>query len=166
MQWALPEWVVLALVAEEPRHGFAIAALTAEGGPVGRVWQIPRQMIYRSIGRLETAGLLEPRTVESGPGPQRTVYQLTPEGRAAAEDWLRQPVVHVRELRSHLLLKLALLDRRGIESGPLLKRQQEVLEPIVEALATARKQDGFDAVLRAWRYTNAAAALRFVEDLL
>jgi len=39
---SLPEWTVLALLREEPRHGFAIPALTAEHGELGRVWQIPR----------------------------------------------------------------------------------------------------------------------------
>jgi PadR family transcriptional regulator AphA len=167
MDWALPEWTVLALVGEEPRHGFAIASLTAADGPIGRVWQVPRQMIYRSLSRLEAAQLIEPLSVESGPGPQRTVYQLTAAGRATVDDWLEQPVAHVRELRSHLLLKLALLDRRGIAARPLLRRQRAVLEPIVKAVAAERdKQAGFDAVLLAWRHTNATAALQFVEDLI
>jgi DNA-binding PadR family transcriptional regulator len=160
MDWALPEWIVLALVQEEPRHGFAIAALTAADGPIGQVWQIPRQMIYRSLGRLEAAELIEPLAVESGPGPQRTVYRLTATGQAAIDDWLQQPVAHVRDLRSH-----ALLERRGSATQPLLRRQRAVLEPIVESLR-GDKSDGFGAVLQSWRYTNAAAALSFVDGLI
>lgn len=52
MDWALPEWTVLALRREEPRHGFAIATLTAPDGALGRVWQVPRPVIYRALGRL------------------------------------------------------------------------------------------------------------------
>ncbi|MFC0107465.1 PadR family transcriptional regulator [Kibdelosporangium aridum] len=81
MNWALPEWTVLALLREQPRHGFAIAASTAVDGPVGRVWQIARPVIYRALDRLEAAELIRPLTVESGPGPQRTIYELTPRGR-------------------------------------------------------------------------------------
>jgi PadR family transcriptional regulator AphA len=166
VDWALPEWTVLALLREEPRHGFAIAALTAPDGPLGRVWQIPRPMIYRALGRLETAGLITPRTVESGPGPQRTNYGVTDTGRTAVDEWLRQPCEHVRQLRSQLLLKLALLDRRGLDPQPLLLRQRDVLEPIVAAVAADRERhEGFDAVLAAWRHTNATAALRFLTDL-
>jgi PadR family transcriptional regulator AphA len=167
MSWALPEWTVLALLREEPRHGFAIAALTAADGPVGRAWQIPRPMIYRALSRLEAAELIRPVSVESGPGPQRTVYALTRGARAEVDQWLGQPAPHVRLMRSELLVKLALLDRRGLDPSALLTRQREVLEPIVAALAADRaRRDGFDAVLSAWRHTSASAALRFVTDLL
>jgi DNA-binding PadR family transcriptional regulator len=167
MEWALPEWTVLALLREEPRHGFAIAALTAPDGEVGRVWQIPRPMIYRALSRLESAGLISPVTVESGPGPQRTVFALTRGGRTAVDGWLRRPVEHVRELRSHLLTKLALLDRRGIDPGVLLRGQRDVLEPIVVSLKEERDRCvGFNGVLVSWRHTTANAALRFVTDLI
>lgn len=167
MDRALPEWTVLALLREEPRHGFAIAALTASNGALGRVWQIPRPMIYRALGRLESARLISPVSVESGPGPQRTVYALTTTGDAAVEQWLCEPVEHVRELRSHLLTKLALLDRHGTDPLPLLRSQRNVLAPIVASLEKEReRKKGFDAVLMAWRYNSASAALRFVTDLM
>ena len=54
-------------------------------------------------------------SVEPGLGPQRTIYAATPQGRQAAENWLETPVEHVRDIRSHLLLKLALLDRAGAD---------------------------------------------------
>ncbi|MFL6142468.1 MAG: PadR family transcriptional regulator [Labedaea sp.] len=166
MDWALPEWTVLALLREEPRHGFAIAALTGPAGPLGRVWHIPRPVVYRALGRLETAGLITPSIVESGPGPQRTIYALTGAGRTEVDEWLGQPCEHVRQLRSQLLLKLALLERRGLDPQTLLLRQRDVLEPIVAAVADDReRQEGFDAVLAAWRHTNASAALRFLTDL-
>ena len=38
---------MLAVVDEEPAHGFAVAALTAAGAELGRVWQIPRPVVYR-----------------------------------------------------------------------------------------------------------------------
>ncbi|HWO58765.1 MAG TPA: PadR family transcriptional regulator [Umezawaea sp.] len=164
MKLALPEWTVLALLREEPRHGFAIAALTASAGAVGRVWSVPRPMVYRSLGRLEDAALIAPTTVESGPGPQRTVYALTASGRESVDEWLTQPAEHVRQLRSHLLVKLALLHRRGLDPRDLLRGQRAVLERIVTAIE-ADHGEGFDAVLLSWRHTNATAALRFVDDL-
>src|SRR5215467_6672444 len=80
---SLPEWTVLAVVNERPTHGFAIAQLTAPQGELGRIWHIPRPVIYRAIGRLLDAGLLVPGAVESGRGPQRTLYSVTPAGRGA-----------------------------------------------------------------------------------
>jgi DNA-binding PadR family transcriptional regulator len=167
MNWALPEWIVLALLREQPRHGFAIAACTAVDGHVGRVWHIARPVVYRALDRLVAAELIRPLTVESGPGPQRTVYELAQAGRDAVDEWLREPVGHVRDMRSQLLVKLALLDQRGIDARPLLERQRDVLGPIVQALGKERTaQEGFDRVLAAWRYTNAHSALEFVTGLL
>lgn len=164
MSWALPEWTVLAVLSEGPRHGFAIAALTADGGELGRVWQIPRPVVYRSLGRLEDAGLVAPTVVESGPGPQRTLYAATPEGGAAVRRWLHEPVEHVREIRSQLLMKLALLDRAGADPRDLVRRQRALLEPIAAALA-AERREGFDQVLLAWRHSTAAAALAFLDEI-
>ncbi len=166
MPLALAEWTVLAVIAEQPVHGFAVAALTAPDGELGRVWQIPRPVVYRALGRLVEAELIAAEAVESGPGPQRTRYSASPAGRAAAETWLQTPVDHVRDIRSHLLLKLALLDRRGADPAELLHRQRAALEPIAVAVGTERERSvGFDRVLLAWRQAMANAALGFLDDV-
>jgi DNA-binding PadR family transcriptional regulator len=161
---SVPEWLVLAILGRQSSHGFAIAQLTAHDGELGRVWHIPKAVIYRSIGRLLDAGLIEPEGTEPGLGPQRTVYKARPAGRAAAQRWLHTPVDHVRDIRSQLLLKLALLDRAGDDPADLLRRQREVLEPIARAIETTSVQgSGFDAILLAWRKANALAALGFLD---
>jgi DNA-binding PadR family transcriptional regulator len=161
---SVSEWLVLAILGQQPLHGFAVAQLTAPDGELGRVWQIPKAVIYRSIGRLLEVGLIAPEGTEPGLGPQRTVYAVTPEGRAAAQRWLHTPVEHVRDIRSQLLLKLALLDRAGDDPADLLLAQREVLEPIARALEAKRADcDGFDATLLAWRKATAVAALDFLD---
>lgn len=163
---SLPEWLVLAILSQQPAHGFAVAQLTAPGGELGRIWQIPKAVVYRSIGRLLDAGLIVPEGVEPGLGPQRTVYAATPEGQARAREWLNAPVAHVREIRSHLLLKLALLDRTGTDPAELLRRQRAVLEPIARAIETQQEEcAGFDAVLLAWRLSTVRAALGFLDEI-
>ena len=110
---------------------------------------------------------ISPAAVESGRGPQRTLYTATPEGRQVAAQWLDTPVEHVRDVRSQLLLKLALLDRVGRDPTDLLRRQRAILEPIAEAVRTERPQrKGFDATLLAWRRATAAAAMNFLDDIL
>lgn len=163
---SVPEWLVLAILGQQPAHGFAVAQLTARDGELGRVWHIPKAVIYRSIGRLVEAGLITSEGTEPGLGPQRTLYATTPAGRAAAQRWLHTPVDHVRDIRSQLLLKLALLDRAGDDPSGLLHRQREVLEPIVRAIDASTVDDGgFDATLLAWRKANALAALDFLDRI-
>jgi DNA-binding PadR family transcriptional regulator len=163
---SLAERTVLAVLSERPAHGFAVARLTAPDGELGRIWHIPRPVVYRSIGRLLDAGLLIPAAVESGRGPQRTLYTVTAPGRQATERWLDTPVQHVRDVRSQLLLKLALLDRAGRDPTDLLSRQKIALEPIVAAIRSERAAgQGFDRTLLAWRRASAAAALAFLDDI-
>jgi len=163
---SLAEWTVLALLREQPAHGFAIAQLTAPDGELGRIWRIPRPVVYRSIGRLVEAGFITPESVEPGLGPQRTIYAVTTQGRQEVENWLGTPVEHVRDIRSHLLIKLALLYRAGWDPADLLQRQRAELEPIAQAIEAQRAElEGFDAVLLAWRRATAAAALGFLDDV-
>ena len=161
---SLPEWLVLTIIGQQPAHGFAVAQRTAPGGDLGRIWQIPKAVVYRAIGRLLDAGLIVPEGTEPGLGPQRTVYTVTVGGRAAADRWLRSPVEHVRQIRSELLLKLALLDRAGENPAELLAAQRAVLEPIARAIEARRAvAAGFDSTLLAWRRATAIAALDFLD---
>ena len=165
-EMSLPEWLVLTILSQQSAHGFAVAQLTAAHGDLGRVWQVPKAVVYRAIGRLLDAGLIAPEGTEPGLGPQRTVYTATEDGRTAAGRWLHAPVKHVREIRSQLLLKLALLDRAGEDSAALLQAQRAVLTPIVEAIESRRAQStGFDATLLAWRRASAIAALDFLDTI-
>jgi DNA-binding PadR family transcriptional regulator len=164
---SLAEYVVLAVIDEHPKHGFAVASLTAADGELGRVWQIPRPVIYRSLARLEAERLVKPGAVESGSGPRRQIFKATPRGHRAVRRWLDAPVEHVRDMRSHLLMKLALFDRRGENPADLLRRQRETLVPIVTAFEPGRTGDaaGFDATLVAWRRASALAALAFLDEV-
>lgn len=164
----LAEWLVLALVAEGPVHGFAVAAELAPAGEVGRVYAVGRPVVYRALLRLQAAGLVRPvRTERSAAGPQRTVVEVTGEGRAALDGWLVAPVSHVREVRTELLAKLALRLRVGADLAPLLRAQAEVLRPIVAALdGDGAPVEGLDLVVARWRRSSARAALGFVDDLL
>jgi DNA-binding PadR family transcriptional regulator len=162
------EWSVLALLAEAPTHGFAIARAMAENGEIGRVWSLRRPRVYYAIEALIRQGLVRPaRTVASPSGPHRTVLRITPSGRRALADWLGAPVEHVRDARSLLLLKLLFLDRRGTDPRPLLTAQREQFNRIAERLETAVSETrGFDQTLLRWRLETVTAALRFIEAII
>jgi DNA-binding PadR family transcriptional regulator len=163
---SLAEWIVLALIAEGPRHGFAVASLTAETGDIGRVWHVPRPIVYRAADRLVGLALLRIDGTEQGRGPQRSILATTKAGAAAVPAWLHSPVTHVRDGRSELLVKLALLSRAGDSAGGLITAQREVFTQIEATLL--RQQDGrsgFDWVLTTWRIEGVRSALRFLDAL-
>jgi DNA-binding PadR family transcriptional regulator len=162
------DWAVLGALAERPAHGFALAQVLDRRGPLGRIWTVPRPAIYQVLRKLEGQGLVSGAGREPGArGPQRTVYRLTLTGQQALDAWLVAPVDHVRDGRSLLLLKLALLDRAGRDPTPLLLAQRPRVAAQVEALAAARPDlVGFERTLLAWRLSSSRAMLEFVDGLL
>jgi DNA-binding PadR family transcriptional regulator len=162
------EWAVLALLAEGPTHGFAIARAMAEDGEIGRVWSLRRPRVYYAIEALVRQDLVRAdRTVPSRSGPHRTVLRITPPGRRAITTWLSTPVEHVRDARSLLLLKLLFLDRRGADPRHLLQAQRARFETLTARLQSAIDDaSGFDQTLLKWRLENATAALRFIDSVV
>jgi PadR family transcriptional regulator AphA len=166
-QLSLAEWIVLALIAEQPRHGFAVASLTAADGDVGRAWQVPRPIVYRAMAALTRQQLIEiSSTGPGGRGPQRSVYAVSAAGADAVRRWLRSPVQHVRDTRSELLVKIALLGRRGWSLRPLITAQRRVFtRREAGLLAQLQDETGFGRVLVTWRLESARAALRLLADI-
>jgi DNA-binding PadR family transcriptional regulator len=162
------EWAVLGVLSEGPTHGFAIARAMAPEGDVGRIWSVRRPLVYRAIENLTAMGLVRPAgTVPSRSGPQRTVLEATPNGKRAVARWLREPVAHVRDARSLLMLKLLFLTRRDADLEPLLSAQRAHFAEIGDRLAGAADDaEGFDRALLHWRLESTAAATRFVETML
>ncbi|HET9692274.1 MAG TPA: PadR family transcriptional regulator [Acidimicrobiales bacterium] len=164
---SLAEHAVLALLVEHPAHGFAVARALGPQGDVGRAYQVARSAVYRAIDRLVDDGLVHPVGEEPGArAPARTIVAPTAAGRAADAAWIEAPVAHVRDVRTAVLVKLALLDRRGADPATLVAAQRDALGPLVERLAArAEAASGFERTLALWRVTSARAALAFLDAL-
>lgn len=159
---ALNEWAVLAVVAERPRHGYDIAAELGRDSQIGRAWRLGRPLVYRALDRLEEAGFIERRRTEPGDAaPPRTVYGATRKGRTALRRWLHEPVERLRDVRSALLLKLVLLDRLGLDRGPLVDAQQAAFDEVFAGYADPADDD----LVARWRHHLAEATREFLADL-
>ena len=162
------EWSVLALLAEEPGHGWALARQMARDGEIGRVWALGRPLVYRALELLDNRGLVEPVGSERGVrGPNRTVFAATDRGREALTEWLSLPVEHVRDVRSLLLLKLVLIERAGLDRGPLLRAQRQLVLPAIAALeGRLAESRGSEAIFLRFRLESTRAVLDFIDGLL
>lgn len=161
-------WAVLGAVAEGPTHGFAVAQLLAADGALGQIWTVPRPLVYRELGKLVERGLVSQRATEPGDrGPTRTIVEVTATGAREVRRWLAEPVDRARDVRSLLMLKLALHARAGSDSRPLLLAQRERLEPELARLsARSDHSEGFDRTLALWRAVSYRAALDFIAQIL
>jgi DNA-binding PadR family transcriptional regulator len=162
------EWAVLALLSEQPAHGFALARAMAPEGEVGQVWAMRRPLVYRALETLEQRALIRPAgTVPSRSGPQRTILEVTPSGARAVTEWLNEPVSHVRDARSLLMLKLLFINRRQGDVTPLLHAQREQFSAQADRLSAAvDDSEGFDRTLLLWRFHSTTAAIQFTETML
>jgi PadR family transcriptional regulator PadR len=77
--------VVMLLLAEEPMHGYELMGRLKEFG-IGQGGMDP-SLLYRLLRVLERAGLAESSLDDSGSGPARKVYNLTPEGMEVLDMW-------------------------------------------------------------------------------
>ena len=80
--------VVLAMLAKEPSHGYALRSRFRDAlGPLGE--PMNDGQVYVMLGRLERAGLVvSERSAGADEGSERKVYALTPSGQQRVADWL------------------------------------------------------------------------------
>jgi DNA-binding PadR family transcriptional regulator len=163
---SLIEWVVLCIACEKPTYGSVIAGLFLRGSSLGQVWQVSKAGVYRAIPRLEQLGLvrtLGPQRAEDA--PPHWMITATPAGRKAAKVWLRTPVAHGREVRSELMIKLALLDRTGGNLQDLLRRQLAAFGPLAAALADrVPATTGTEHTLALWRHEMMSGTIEFLDQ--
>lgn len=165
---SLTDWLVLGVLCEQPRHGFAVARELASDSEVGGIWTVRRPLVYRAIDHLVELGFVEARAVEPGvQGPHRTVMAPTRSGRARVTKWLEQPVAHPRDVRTELLAKLALRSRRGDALAPLARKQLEMFDDVRDGIAAKRREsDGVDRLTMQWRVSANEAIVSFLEAVI
>jgi DNA-binding PadR family transcriptional regulator len=73
-------------------------------GSIGNFWSFPHTSLYSETTRLVEAGLLSEE--REGGGRRRRLFSITPAGREALLDWLKDPAAPAPELRYPALLKL------------------------------------------------------------
>jgi DNA-binding PadR family transcriptional regulator len=85
--WAL---TILSLLDERPMHPYEMRRLVRQRGKAEQVDLRPGSL-YRTIERLERAGLLEPvETTREGRFPERTIYRLSEHGQEELYEWMRE----------------------------------------------------------------------------
>ncbi len=88
---------VLSLLHAAPLHPYAMQRLLKEWGKDNVINVGQRANLYKTIKRLNQAGLIAVRQTERDQQyPERTVYELTDAGRRTAHSWLTDMVVRPR----------------------------------------------------------------------
>jgi molybdopterin-binding protein len=156
---SLAEDVCLVLVAQGASHGWAVGTLLAPDGEIGRIWSLSRPLTYRALEQLADKGLLKRKGEAKATGRERQVLSVTPRGKRVAAEWLAAPVEHLREVRTDLLLKLALRERAGLDVEELLTAQERAFDDRITSLTTGTPAPD---LVTLWRRESARAVRRFL----
>jgi PadR family transcriptional regulator AphA len=164
---SLLDEMVLCLLDESPRHGFAVARELAADAGLASVVRVRRPLVYRAIADLGRAGLV--RAVREEPGAQggpRTVWATTATGSREVRVWLDATVAHPRDARLELLAKFVLRERRGMSTAALARRQRARFERAAVAMRARRPASaGGAGVVALWREETLRAMLRTLRRL-
>lgn len=128
---------VLALLAEAPMHAYRMHELIKARGKDTVVNVAQRNSVYQTIDRLLRSGLIRVgKTVRDEGRPERIVYEITDDGSAALQEWLRamvaEPSVEYPEFPAALAFLMLLAPKEALR---LLEKRVIALE---ERLAQER----------------------------
>ncbi|WOH81180.1 PadR family transcriptional regulator [Bradyrhizobium sp. BEA-2-5] len=103
---------ILACLTERPMTGYELAKTFDSS--IGFFWKADHQQIYRELSKLRDRGYIQGREVVQSGKPNKLVYTLTAEGRAALKHWAARPSVPP-SIKDDLLVRLYALDCVDIE---------------------------------------------------
>ncbi|WP_433624831.1 PadR family transcriptional regulator [Nocardia sp. CA-120079] len=133
---------LLGILHLEPMHPYAIQRRIKEWGKDKVVNVAQRAALYKTIGRLQEAGLVTVReTGRDQQYPERTVYEITDAGRAACATWLAEMIGEPRNEYPEFPAALSFLMLLGPEGArtELERRAKSVRAKLAEMDADANQ---------------------------
>jgi DNA-binding PadR family transcriptional regulator len=97
---------LLALLNYTPTYGYQLHGLMEAA--LGDPWAINIGQIYSTLSRLERGGLVVRQLENDEEETDRTIYELTKDGRSELERWFRKPLSRDYRLRDAIYAKLIL----------------------------------------------------------
>jgi DNA-binding PadR family transcriptional regulator len=113
---------ILVLLTERPMTGYELAKRFDTS--IGFFWRADHQQIYRELTRLRDRGHIWGREVVQSGKPNKLIYTLTRDGRAALRQWAARPS-RAASIKDDLLVRLYALDSVDIDPlrADLMARQ-------------------------------------------
>jgi DNA-binding PadR family transcriptional regulator len=114
---------ILACLTEGPMTGYELAKTFDSS--IGFFWKTDHQQIYRELSRLRDRGYIQGREVVQSGKPNKLVYTLTADGRAAFRHWAARPSTPP-SIKDDLLVRLYALEAVDVEPlrADLMARQE------------------------------------------
>jgi DNA-binding PadR family transcriptional regulator len=103
---------ILVCLTERPMTGYELAKTFDSS--IGFFWKADHQQIYRELTRLRERGHVQAREIVQTGKPNKLVYTLTAEGKAALRHWAARPS-SPPSIKDDMLVRLCALEAIDIE---------------------------------------------------
>jgi DNA-binding PadR family transcriptional regulator len=103
---------ILVCLTERPMTGYELAKTFDSS--IGFFWKADHQQIYRELTKLRERGHVQGREVVQSGKPNKLVYRLTAEGKAALRHWAARPSTPP-SIKDDMLVRLCALDAVDME---------------------------------------------------
>jgi len=162
------ENIVLALLCEQPMHGYELAKTVKNDLGLRAIWRIERSEVYFLLGKLLKQGFITETEQAGGEGtrPARVIYAPTAAGEAALEEWLTSPEKYPRNLRTAMLARVYLaLRREPALAMRLIEAQKALLLNWLEFERQRVHENEVVAMVRRFRAAQVEATIAALDDL-
>jgi PadR family transcriptional regulator, regulatory protein AphA len=160
------ELALLGFLRQGPQHGYQIHQLVADPAGLGPIWRLKQSQLYALLTKLEKDGYLWGELeAQEAARPPRRMYQLTPTGQAAYQEWLQSPVNVPRLMRQEFMAKLyfARLDEKELVRK-LVNSQRAVCQQWLDKMKVEKtKSSEFNKLIYQYRLGQIEAALVWLE---
>ena len=165
------ENVILALLDEEPLHGYELHHRISQMPGISKIWNIKQALFYSKLEKLEAGGFIEQAHLQTEEcAPARVVFQLTSQGKGSLLDWISTPVRKARDIRQDFLGKLIIARRFGQEQAlELIQKQRQICQGwydhLVSDLPAVNSQAMDDLIVHSYRLYRDRATLHWLDYL-
>lgn len=133
---------ILGLLAQHPRHGYELRAAFSAVMGGDENWDVKPAQIYTTLGRLEEAGLVQQHSVEQSGGPEKRIYEVTPSGLEALQEWFAGGVMPEHQRDEFFVKLMTALVSGEADPGRIIQIQRSLLYQELHAATALR--DSYD----------------------
>lgn len=165
------EHVILALLDEEPMHGYELHQKLSKLPGVSKIWNLKQAFFYAKLERLHKDGYIEEHsTPKEGSGPARVVFQLSPLGRRSLAAWITAPVLKARDIQQLFLVKLIIARRYGLpKTLELIHNQRLVcqswLHNLESEIPEVKSQELDEYIVHNYKMNRERSLLNWLDNL-
>jgi PadR family transcriptional regulator AphA len=165
------EFAVLGLLSYGEHSGYEIKKAAERS--IGYVWTPAKSHIYAVLPRLVAGGFATARRVTQQRRPDKQVYRITKQGRAAFLEWLEEPIDERPGAQSPFLLKVffgarmstkalaAHIERKRVLTVAELEEYREIEQRIRD-----KEESYFGYATLRWGIAQAEAWIRWADEIL